>query len=138
MGRHGIMTTIDPEQGVVVTSGGDMSPLRYEIVTSIPDGYEIWVIGSYAPEGFVALCRPVTEDSHRVDLGALCAIPSEHAGDIMEASLYAVTPDEADRLLGMGRDEAIRKWRNIDDSNADRAISVVRRALEPMRDLFRQ
>lgn len=137
MGVNGTVTTVDADKGCVTTTGPDgVAPRRYRIVDAIPEGYEIWVIGEFAPEGFVALCRPEEPGSPWADLGALCAIPSDHAREIMDASLYASTPEEARRLLDAGREGAVSGFRNIDEDNIDAALGIVRRALGPMCELF--
>ena len=59
----------------------------YEIVKSVPKGYEIWNIGKNMAEGYLPLCR-VIEGTHNVELDTLKAIECRDAQTILAAMGY--------------------------------------------------
>lgn len=57
----------------------------YEIVNSVPSGYEIWNIGKYAPDGYLPLCMRIAPDSYSINPDTLKAIKVDGAQTILEA-----------------------------------------------------
>lgn len=57
----------------------------YEIVDSIPYGYEIWNIGHHAPPGYLPLCKPIEPGSYTIDPNTLKAIKFDGAEIILDA-----------------------------------------------------
>ena len=102
--------------------------LTYEIVDSIPAGYDVWFIGDYAPKGYIPLCEPITPGSFKINPNTLKAIKTEHAKEIMEASAYIGISD--------------MEWYVKHNANArpgteaHRAVQKIKRALPYIKQLI--
>ena len=57
----------------------------FEIVDSVPAGYQIWNIGHNMPEGYLPLCMTYGEDGCQVNTATLKAIRLEGAQIILNA-----------------------------------------------------
>ena len=102
----------------------------YEIVDSIPAGYEIWNIGRHAPEGYVPLCKPIRPDSYHIDPDTLKAIKCDNAQIIMDAVGYCEMND---------MEQYVKRHENAHPGiYADRAACKIKRALPYIKQLMKK
>lgn len=57
----------------------------FEIVDSVPAGYEIWNIGTNMPDGYLPLCMPIAHGSYTINPDTLKAIKIDGAQTILAA-----------------------------------------------------
>lgn len=102
----------------------------YEIVDSIPYGYEIWNIGNNAPEGYVPLCRPIHPGSYHIDPDTLKAIKCDNAQIIMDAVGYCEMND---------MERYVKRYENARPGTyAYRAACKIKRALPYIKQLTKE
>ena len=83
----------------------------YEIVESVPKGYEIWNIGKYMAEGYLPLCR-VIEGTNNVEADTLKAIECPGAQTILAAIGYGPkTVSEMEAFIKKYEHDALRSYR---------------------------
>ena len=102
----------------------------YEIVNSIPAGYDVWFIGDYAPKGYIPLCEPITPGSFSINPNTLKAIKTEHAKEIMDASAYCKISE---------MEQYVKRYANArPGTDAHRAVQKIKRALPYIKQLMKK
>lgn len=101
----------------------------WTVIDKVPDGWIIWPIGEqYSPEGYIPIVRPT--ENHSIDRNDLRAIRSDHVKEIMAASSWARTPEEAEEYLNE------LEGKKLCFSWEPRAYEEVRAGLPYMRELW--
>ena len=103
----------------------------YEIVNSIPRGYEIWNIGSHAPEGYLPLCRlkanqPV-KGSKEIEPDTLKIIKCNDTQLIFKASMYTPTITDMERY--------VKRYQNSTSNKVQRKVNCMKQAIDILKQL---
>ena len=94
---------------IMVESHGRVD--EFELVDSVPYGYEIWCIGENMPEGYLPLIQPIENGSYHVNMKTMKAIKTDGARTILKAaSMGAGTVKEAEEYIKKNQGKKGKAW----------------------------